>query len=348
MSTVPAYPSPYNTFIRNVDASNKLTIDYARNVKDFDVNKYTQIIPVKKVAGYYTVMTVEEAGRVLYTDLRDRVWYDKQPRPEGNEYNESFEFRPFETIRYCFPFMLGNLTVEQADWNILAQYGSIYARAAMTARTQMAITQFTTAANYAATHVMAVAGITGNTGNWAQSTTARQDIRRSLTTAAEIIRDDTLDAVKLNELLLVINSALCADLTQSQEIVDYLKGSPVALAEVRGEKPNDNLEYGLPAKLYGFPVIVESTRKITTRKGATTSRTQVLPKATPFLCARPGGLEGVADAPSFATTAFFMYEEMTVEEKNDSDNRRVHGSIVENYDVRMIAPASGVLFTGAA
>ncbi len=344
----PAYPTAYNTFVRSLDASNKLVIDFARNVKDFDVNKYVQIVPVKKVAGYYTQMTLEEAGRLLYTDLRDRVWYDKQPAPEGNENQESFEFKPFTCIRYAFPFMLGNLTIEQAAWNILAQYASIYARAAMTARTQMAITALTTVASYAPTHVMAVPAIPGNTGNWAQSTTARQDIRRSLTTAGEVILDDTLAAVSLNELQLVISSGLAADMTQSQEIVDYIKGSPDALAEVRGELPNDNVLYGLPGKLYGFPQIVEKTRKVTSRKGATKAISSILPKATPFLAARPGGLVGVADAPAFSTCMQFAYEEMTVEQKNDGDNRRTAGRVVENYDTVLAAPASGVVFTAAA
>ena len=54
------YPSASNTFVRDHDATNKMVIDYARNINKFPVNKYAQIIPVKKVAGYYLEMTVEE------------------------------------------------------------------------------------------------------------------------------------------------------------------------------------------------------------------------------------------------------------------------------------------------
>ena len=342
------YPSAHNTFIRDHDASNKMVIDFARNINKFAVNKYVQVIPTKKVAGYYLKMTVEEAGRILYSNLRNFVWYDSQPAPEGNDGNESFEYLPFECTRYAFPFLLGDLTIEQASWNILAQHSSIKSRQAMTARTQLAVTTLTTAANYAADHVMAVASITGNTGNWAQSTTARQDIRRSLNTAAEKILDDTLAAVELDDLVVVVNSALAADLAQSQEIVDYIKGSPDALAEVKGELPGENTMYGLPNKLYGFPIVVEKTRKITTRKGATQAREQVLAKGTPFMCARPGALVGVADAPNFSTCSIFAYEEMTVETLRDAPNRRTQGRVVENLTSVMTAPVSGVLFTGAA
>lgn len=341
-------PGPYNVFIRDHAASNKMVIDYARNIKDFSVNQYSQIVPVKKVAGYYLEMTVEEAGRILYTDGRNFLWADSQPAPEGNEALESFNYKPFETMRYAYPFLLGDLTIDQASWNILAQHSSIKTRQAMTMRTQLAVTQATTSGNYDASHLLDVTTIAGNTGNWAASTTARQDIKRSLMTASEVILDDTLAAVSLDDLVLVISSALAMDLAQTQEIVDYIKGSPDALAMVRGELPNNNAIYGLPAKLYGFPLVVEKTRKVTTKKGATTTRSQVLAKATPFMVARPGGLVGVADAPNFSTLVNFAQEEMTVETLRDANNRRTMGRVVENLVYKLVAKASGVLFSNAA
>lgn len=343
-----AYPSAYNTFIRDHDASNKMVVDFARNINKFAVNKYVQVVPVQKVAGYYLKMTIEEAGRIIYTDLRNFVWYDGQEAPTGVDGTEGFEYFPFQTTRYAFPFQLGDLTVDQASWNILAQHASIKARQAMTARTQMAITQLTDSTNYDASHVLDVTSITGNTGDWEASTTARQDIKRSLQTAAEVILDDTLAAVDLDDLIVVINSALAAKLTQCQEVVDYIKGSPDALAQVKGELPGSNTMYGLPDKLYGFPLVVEKTRKVTTRKGATTSRSQILATSTPFMAARPGGLVGVADAPNFSTCCIFAQEEMSTETLKDVNNRRVTGRVVENLVAVMTAPASGVLFTNAA
>lgn len=343
------HPGPQNVFVRSHEASNKMVIDFARNISSFAVNKYTQIVPVKKVAGYYQEMTVEEAGRILFTDGRQFVWNDGQPAPEGNEMLEKFQYKPFETIRYVFPFILGDLTIDQASWNILAQHASIKSRQAMTMRTQQAITAATTTGNYDSSHVVDVTtDVTGNTGNWANSTTARQDIKRSLVYAAELILDDTLAAVELDDLVLVINSALAGDLSETQEIVDHIKGSPDALAQVRGELPNENVMYGLPAKLYGFPVVVEKTRKVTTKKGATTARSQILAKATPFMCARPGALVGVADAPNFSTLVNFMQEEMSVESLRDANNRRTAGRVVENYVHKVVAPASGVLFQSVA
>lgn len=341
-------PGPLNVFVRDHDATNKMVIDFARNVKKFAVNQYIQVVPVKKMAGYYLKMTVEEAGRIQYSDLRNFVWYDGQPAPEGPDGLESFSYEQYETIRYAYPFPLGDLTNEQASWNIMAQHASIKSRQAMTARTQLAITALTTAGNYDASHVLDVTAISGNSGNWAQSTTARQDIKRSLTTASELILDHTLAGIELDDLVLVISSALAADLAQTQELVDYIKHSPEALAQIRGELPGQNAMYGLPDKLYGIPLVVEKTRKVTSRKGATRAASQVLAKGTPFLCARPGGLVGVADSPNFSTACIFAFEEMTVEQHRQPEHRRTLCRVVENLCAVVVAPASGVLFTSAA
>lgn len=345
---MPHFPSPTSVFIPDHEASNKMVVDFARNVKKFAVNKYVQVVPVKKIAGYYMAMTIEEAGRVRFTNLRDRVWHDGQPASEGNENTESFNFLPFLAKRYHYPFTLGDLTIDQASWDIMAQHASIMARAAMTSRTQLVITEATTTGNYDATHVLDVTTISGNSGNWAASTTARGDIKRSLFAMAEIILDDTLAAIDLNDLMLVINSSLASQMAQSQEVVDYIKGSPDALAQIRGELPGENVMYGLPNKLYGFPIIVEATRKVTSQKGQTRAVSQVLATGTPFMASRPGALEGVANAPNFSTLTVFAQEEMTVETKRDVDNRRTSGRVVDTITAKVTASASGGMFQNAA
>lgn len=339
------FPGPTNAYIPSHDATNKLVIDFARNPNKFPVNKYTQVIPVKQMTGYYLEMTVEEAGRVLHSDLRNFLWPDGMPAPEGLNGLESFVYKPFRTQRYAFPVLFGNLTTEQASWDVLAQHASIKARQAMTARTQKAITALTTTSNYSASHVKTVSSISGVSGPWDQSTTVRQDIKRSLEAACEQILDSTLAAIDLNDLILVISSGLAAKLAVTQEIVDYIKASPEALAMVKGEIPG--AMYGLPDKLYGVPLVVEATRKVTSKKGATRAVSAILPDATPFIAARPGGITGVEDAPNFSTCTCFALEEMTVETLTDTPNRRTAARVVENYAYNVVAPASGVLFQGA-
>jgi hypothetical protein len=44
----------------------------------------------------------------------------------------------------------------------------------------------------------------------------------------------------------------------------------------------------------------------------------------------------------------FMLEEMTVETRQDPDNRLTKGRVVEDYATVMTAPVSGFLFTGCS
>jgi hypothetical protein len=42
----------------------------------------------------------------------------------------------------------------------------------------------------------------------------------------------------------------------------------------------------------------------------------------------------------------FAYEEMTVEQRDDPDNRRISGRVVEDYDVKIVAPVTGFIYRG--
>jgi hypothetical protein len=343
------YPGAVNAYIPDHDATNKMVVDFARNAKDFAVNRYAQIVPVSKQTGYYLRMTVEEAGRITNTDLSNFEWPDGMPAPEGNGDTESFEFLAYAAKRRAFPFLLGNLTVEQASWDIVAQHARIKAQQAMTARTQLALTAALTTGNWDSSHVVNVTTLTGNSGNWAQSTTARGDIKRSIETAVELVMADTLNAVRAEDLVLVIPSQLAKALSLSQEFMDYIKGSPAALAQIKGELQGRNSYHGMPDMLYGVPLEIEATYKVTSRKGAAaTTRSQIMPIGNALLTARPGGLVGVEGSPSFSTLTIFAYREMEVYKKDDRDNERTMGRVVENLAAVVTAPASGVLFTNCA
>lgn len=348
------YPGATNVYVPSHDASNKMVVDFARNIKDFPVNNYAQVVPAKKLTGYYLKMTVEEAARITNSTLDNFLWPDGEPAPEGAEGTESHEFLPFRCDRRVFTFKLGDLTVENADWDIIAQHSSIKARQAMTARTQLAVTQLTTSGNYSTGHVRDVTttssttGIPGASGSWAVSTTARQDIKRSLNAGIIQITDATLDAVKPEQMRLVISDSLASKISICQEIVDYIKGSPAALAQVKGEIKGRNTRFGLPDQLYGVELFVEATRKVTSRKGATRAVSSIFPSTSAVLCSRPGELEGVAGAPSFSTLTIFAYQEMVVETKNDSDNKRTIGRVIETIVPVLTAPAAGLLFTNCA
>jgi hypothetical protein len=191
------YTGPQNAFVPNHEASGKLVVGFSRNPSEFAIAKWAQIIPVKQIMGYYLRITLEEAGRLLQSDGSNFAWPDGSDRPKGEENLESHEFFPFLCQRYAPTVPLGNLTVENASWDVIAGYAAIRAQQAMTLRTQKMVTEATLYSNYATSHYLDVTGdagvsgspttITGNTGSWAESTTARLDIKRSFNFAANRI-----------------------------------------------------------------------------------------------------------------------------------------------------------------
>jgi len=343
------YPSGSNTFVKNHEASGNMVISYSRNIDDFAVNQVTQIKPVQKESGYYLQFTAEQAARLLNSDaISEFVWADGQERPLRNEGTESFQFLEYKTIRTEFGANLGNKSVDQADFDILGIHGAIHGQQAMTARTQRVYTCLTDTSNYDSGHYSAVASITGNTGNWGQSTTQRQDVRRSLNYALGVIKKATLGVVKQKDLHLVIGPATAMELAETQEIVDHVKHSPEAWAQVRGDIKGINTEWGLPDQLYGYPVVVDDTVRVSSKKGATRSADFVWQSGYAALVSRPGALvnEG-GGGPSFSSITNFVYEELSVETLRDDRNRRVQLSVVLDEVPVLTAPAATFLFTSA-
>lgn len=342
-----AYPSGSNTFVKDHQATGGLVVDFSRNVEDFALNRYVQIRPVRKESGYYLEMTVEEAGRVLHSDLADFVWPDGQDRPSHPDGTESFRFREYRTERFDYGFVLGDKAIDQADWDVLESHGRIKAQQAMTARTQRAVAAMTNAAAYDASHVADVADIDGATGAWSDSTVETQDVRRSLAFAASLIRMDTLGVVKTRDLRLVLGPDVARKIALAPEIVEYVAHSERATAQVRGLAPGRNADYGLPDYLYGVEVVVEDAVKVTSRKGAASvQRTYLMPDDVAVLVSRPGDLVSPGGGPTFSTLMLLAYEEMAVETLYDQRNRRTEGHVVDDLALVMTAPATGFLFQG--
>jgi hypothetical protein len=334
-------PAQSNTYVPVALARDKLLVDFARDPKRFKVAQYTQVIPVERDTGYYLYIDPDEAGRVLNSDARDFVWYDSADAPKRHAGTQEFEFRPYRTQRYAFDFQLGWKAVKQASWDIVAKHAAAKAQQAMTVRTQLAANILLDSAQYASDHVI---NVTSSVGAWSSSTSTNMYIQKTLNTAAEKILDDTLGLVTKDDLVLVIGSGLARRIASAPEIIDLTKYQ-AGFDFFRGATERTNVSYGVPETLYGFKVVVDETRKVTSKKGGTRAVSSVWPDNQAVLLARPGGMEGTANVINFAACCVFMFEEMTVEQKDDPDNRRLDGRVVEDYDVRLVAPAAAVLLS---
>jgi hypothetical protein len=339
-------PGQFTTFIPSHSSTNGLVVDFSRNPNQFALPEWAQYVPVEKNEGRYVSMTVEMAGRILDTTGGDFFWPDEAEAPSGYGNLEYFTWDAYVTKRYAFPFRMGELAAEQASWDVLAHHARYAAQRAMTWRTQVAVTTTTTSGSYPSGHTSAVSSITGVTGKWDVSTTARKDIKRSLDHGAETILKATLGAVKPEDIMLVLSPGCAKKISTAQEIVDHIKGSPSAEKELTKTLSRAN-RFGLPEYLYGYKVVIEDAVKVTSRKGATKATSYVLGDTTPFMCSRVGGLEGIEGSPSFSTVTIFMKEEMTVESKHDRDNRRHLGRVVDDFASVGTAFISGFLFSAA-
>ena len=346
------FPSGTNTFVPSFEASGHLIVSYSRNPKDFALNKYVAIKGVKKTQGYFLQLTAEEAARVINSNIAEAVWADGNDAPSGEWGNESFQFASFLTQRYTWGFRVGYKASEQADWKILAQYAAIKAQQAMTARTLLAYNALFTAGSYATNHVKTFK-------SWGDGATfsgsgigTNPVIKQVLNAMAQQIFIDTLGAVKPKALRVVIDPIVADKWGRSQEVHQFLANSPFALAQVRGDSPNQNALWGLPTEIYGYPLIVEDAVQVSSKKLASDATALQTPTRAFIgtgnqmaMVAAPGELVSEAGGVDFSTIQLFMYEEMTVETKDDPDNRRTKGRVVEDYQAQVVAPASGAIAT---
>lgn len=338
-----SYPGGNNTFVPSHEASGGLIIGYSRNPKRFKLNSYIKLVPVKKSVGYYLVITAEEAARVINTNMSDFIWHDGQEAPMGNDNLESFNYSKFLTNRYTFPFNMGNKAVEQADWPIMSVHAGIAAQKAMTARTINMLTVLETTANWG--NNTTTATLSGG-GKWDVSGATDKFIRKTFNSVAEAVLKSTLGVVQRQDLVCVINPNTARQMAETEELRDYLKQSPFAMAEVRGDVESQNGEWGLPNTLWGIKIIVEDCVRVSSKKAASSvTAGYALSNSVAIFMARPGSIMGIEGIPEFSTAQIFMYEEFTVETFNDTNNRRVIGRVTDDYDPVLAAPASGYLIT---
>lgn len=333
-----------NTFVPSFEATGQI-IGYTRDPAEFRINDYIQIVPAKeKSEGFYLYLDPNAAARV--NTSQEWIWPDGAEAPIGNENQFPFEFRPYKTERYSFPFVLGTKAVNQASWDIIAQYAQAVSMQAMLLRTVLVANVLQATGNWG-TNTDTAVNLGSGAGKWATSTLTAGDanylnIKKTINKAVIEISKATNGRVRAKDLRLIVGPDVANAMANTAEINDYVKQSPFALAQVRGDAPNQNGEYGLPTQLYSLELVVEDATKVTSKKNAaSTSRSFLWTGAGAAIVARPGALVGVAGAPSFSTVQLFAHEEMTTETKTDTDNRRTQGRVVDDFDIRLAAPASG-------
>ena len=349
------YPGSANggatTYVPNFEASGKMVIGFSRNPATFALNQYVTLVPVKQSVGYYLLRAVSNAGRlttatqtpggVLGSPNSDRVWSDGNDMPDGSDNLEGHSYQKFLTERYAFAGRLGYKAVDQADWNILAAHSADLAQQAMTARTAVVASIVESSTSYAASLTSSATSLVGDF--IINGTQSNPLLKAALQKIGIAINKATWGVVKPSQLVARMSPDLAEPLSRTQEVHTYLKESPFALAQIRGDVKSQNGEWGLPDTLYNFKLAIEDCVYNPAKKGYPAE-----PQALSYIAssnfmavlARPGSLVGVQGAPSFSAVHLWVYEEMTVESKDDPDNRRHNFRVVDDIGVNLVSQQS--------
>lgn len=330
----------------NAIATGALQVEFTRAINTFAITQYAQIVPVNQMTGYYLRLNPDD--NVRYVNGNEFNWPLGNSRPLGKE-NES-DFVAYTTQRFAFPFYIPTETTKQAAWDVVAAHARSKAQLAMTARTARAATLLTqTGSNspfnaYGGYYANATAA---GGGNWYAS--SGSNIQATIQAALRQIALATAGAVRPDDINMVLSPVTAHKISQTVEVQNYVKNYPAALPFLQSSDTFS--KFGLPPYLYGVKLVVDDSVQVTSQKvvpAAGTSgrsaetRSFIWGTDKVAFISRPGGLVGVEGATSFSTVQIFAYEDMTVEQFDDPQNRRIEGRVVDNSVSAVVAPMSGV------
>lgn len=317
-------------------ATGALQVEFTRSVNSFALTRYAQIVPVTKMTGYY--LRQDTTDNVRVSDSNEFAWPLGNDRPTGKQ--NSFDFIPYTTQRFAFPFYIPQETANQAAWDTVAQHARSKAQLAMTRRTMAAATVLSTSGNWGDNYAASPAATAIGSGSWLASTVENGYIQKTIQKVMQLVGYSSGGAVSPNNLIMVISPAVAQVISQAPEIKEYVKFQPNATNFLQGSDTFSR--WGIPPTLFGLAdVVVDDSVKVASKKGASSTTTSYVLGDGAYFLSRPGGLVGVEGAASFATLQIFAYEDMTVEQFSDPLNRRLEGRVIDNSIPAIVAPVAG-------
>lgn len=355
----PRFASATNVFIPQATGQ---VIAYVRDKSRFKVNQYWQTVRSTaedssgKPVCLYAFLDPDEPIRVV-TEQEYR-WPFGQPRPASDQNLGNFKWEEVRMERSWFGYQMDELIDTNADnWNPKAFFNAIQATKAMTTATWRCIQLLETAANWGA-NTASAASLSGVSGRWDLASDDENSphflaIKKTVDAARVRVNLATNGISQPNDQMLIISPELAQAMANTAEIHKYLAGSPFALAQVKGDAPNQNQIWGLPETLYGMKVIVEDASRVSVRQNAAgtvatllTEKAYIKSKTSAVICSRIGGLDGQAGSPSFSTLQRYYYKwDMAVEARKDEWNKLVEAGVVDCFKEVLAAPQSGYLIT---
>jgi hypothetical protein len=312
-------------------------------------------MPVTKSLAHYVRLDPTTATRLVGGSAEEFAFADGDPAPAlrrggGFDGNVGQDFPSYSCSRFAPYFGLGNMAIEQAEYQVIAANARAMATRAATIRAQKVMNVINNAANYANTDTATDLG----GGKWDVSSSTLLYIKKSINKAVRAIALSTGGCLQDEDLCLVIGVDTAQAINTSDEIQGILQRSPFALESIEG-RPTINAKWGLPSQLYGLNLVVDDTVITESNLGAaSTDSTFCFPRTDAAVFARPGNPQGFVELPTdsneamtFGALTVFSMEDLSIQIEPDHPlSRRQIGQSVENSDVQMTAPVSAYLITG--
>jgi hypothetical protein len=337
---------PYNGMLPSATGT---VITYARNPKDFKINRYAQWIESPGLLGLYFKTVRDDMIRVI--DPAQFVWADGDDRPVGDWNQVRFEAVEFSIERLNYPFRVGNWAMESAKdtWDPLAHESMLTTQQAMIVRTLKAITILEADANWDG-NVDSANALNGGAGKWDTASDQPADphynaIKKSLLKAAERVNLATNSVVQPDDLVLLVSPGAAQAMANTAEVSHFMAYGPYSKEVLEGPT-NYNFRWGLPPTLYGFDIVVEDASRVsglpTANASASASRAYIKSDVSAILLSRKGGINGAYGVKAFSTFQMYWHDfELAVEVFDQPEHKRVQGNVVDAYKSVLAAPHSG-------
>lgn len=329
-----------------------LIVSYSRDPKKFLVNRLMTTTKVDKLTGYWRRANPEVLSRI-YSDPDEAVWPDGAVAPSGVHNKQDWSLVPYSCVRRAESDWIGYQLQKQSVYPHRESMVHVLGHRMMLRRAINFYTKALSTDYYLSDHTATVAAIAGTSVTWANATGSNPYIFQSLMYAAEIISKKTVGAVQLNgpdgTLTLVLSPTAARKMAATEEIRNYLAQSPFALDQVRGAKPGQNSQWGLPDQLYGFKVEVDTTIQNTGQRLGTASNAFLASDTKAMILFQPGDMDqnALQFGSAFSTWHLMSFEgeEMATEEFDDPINKRLNIRVTDTWGVHVVAPETGFLLT---
>lgn len=325
-----------------------LHVTFSRNAKDFAVNMVARPRPVKKPTGYYDYHNPLDYQRFpngSTNPLDTMKWADMNLRPSEGA-NLSFEMRPFNCVRYSKSVNLSWEADRVADFPYVQSESENIAAIMMASRSIEVFTLITTAGSYPSTHVATATSWGG--GFFSVGTETNPIIKKALLNIQRLISLDSNGNIQEGDLVLIVNPTTAYQMAVSQEVHSLFVRSQTnkdLLTEQSGLGSNA-ASFGLPKQLYGYRVVVADTSVNYSNFAASgEARSFIFPDNTAAVVRVKKSGGDATEGTSLDTVQLFLYEDMTIEAKEDSFNRLIQLAVTDNRQAVQVSGVTGALIT---